>query len=84
MTEAGIHDILKDGKEVIIVRSEAQKDADRRYERKTYALLGVKVKKETAAQFKSLAAENGLSTAAQLRELVERFLASPESYKGRE
>lgn len=65
----------------MIMRSEAKKAADRRYEAKRqaagiYKVLGCKVPTELAEQFKRACEEDGTTVNAALTAAVEAYLAA--------
>lgn len=54
--------------------TEAQKRANRKYDKKTYAHLAVTVRKDKAARFRELCHENGLSVNGVFSEAIDRVL----------
>lgn len=55
-------------------KTDAQKRARNKYEAKTYTIIGCKVRKEYADQFRSACYDSGTTPATVLKEAIESFL----------
>lgn len=62
--------------------SEAQKRARNKYDAKHYTIVGCKIRKEYAAEFKAATAAAGTSQGAVLRRAIDEFMSRVGSAAG--